>query len=262
MKKSILVFFFCITVGAILSFAQTVNVETYGVAPRDVARDTDVPKYFDVSYNGLKNVGKEVKVYLEGTSSVALNNAAFAFASKPSGSNATFGAVKNVDTSTQIISFIPDVIGTYDIEFSSGGNIALITINAGLYLGVEGGAVSCKTCHGPIPAVNPNIYDKWLGTGHAMIFTEAMAGTLSDHYGPNCISCHTTGYIPGASNDGFDDLDFVYPSGPDSLNEGTWELLLTNSPEAMKRANIQCESCHGPGSAHQGDLSNSKMVKS
>lgn len=262
MKKSILVFFFFITIGAILSFAQTVNVETLGVSPRDVARDTGVPKYFDKSYNGLKNVGKDIKVFLKGTSSVALNNAAFAFASKPSGSNATFGAVKNVDTSTQIISFVPDVVGTYDIEFSSGGTIALITINAGLYLGVEGGAVSCKTCHGPIPAINPNIFDKWLGTGHAMIFTEAMAGTLSDHYGPNCISCHTTGFIPGASNDGFDDLDWIYPSGPDSLNEGTWELLLTNSPNAMKRANIQCESCHGPGSGHQGDLANSKMVKS
>jgi len=262
MKKTILMSFFLVMLGTILSLAQTVNVKTFGVSPRDVARDTAVPKYFDISYNGLQNVGKEVKVYLQGTSTLALtSSAAWHFASVPANSNASFGVVKDVDTSIQIISFIPDLVGTYEIEFSDGGQVALIAINAGLYLGVEGGAVSCKTCHGPIPAIKPNIYDKWLETGHAMIFTEAMAGTLSDHYGPNCISCHTTGYIP-ASNDGFDDLDWVYPSGPDSLNEGTWELLLTNSPKAMKRANIQCESCHGPGSGHQGDLSNSKMVKS
>lgn len=262
MKKNVLLFSGFIFMLSSVLFAQTVNVKTFGVSPRDVARDTDVPKYFNVAYNALQNVGKEVKVYLEGTSTVALTNATWTFSSKPSASIAEFGMVKDVDSSTQIVSFIPDVVGTYDIEFSNGGDVAFITINAGLYLGVEGGSVSCKTCHGPIPTDNPGIYDKWLGTGHASIFTEAMAGTLSDHYGPNCISCHTTGYIPGADNDGFDDRDWVYPSGPDSLNENTWNLLLTNSPRAMELANIQCESCHGPGSEHSGDLSNSKMVKS
>jgi len=262
MKKNVLLFTGFLFILSSVLFAQTVNVKTFGVSPRDVARDTNNPKYFNVAYNSLQNVGKEVKVYLKGTSTVAFTNATWTFSSIPAGSNATFGMVKDIDTSNQIVTFIPDVVGTYEIEFSDGGQVALISINAGLYLGVEGGAVSCKICHGPLPVGKPGIYDKWLNTGHANIFTEAMAGTLSDHYGPNCISCHTTGNIPNANNDGFDDLDFVYPSGPDSLNENTWQLLLTNSPNAMKRANIQCESCHGPGSAHQGDLSNSKMVKS
>ena len=248
MKKSILVFFFFVTVGTMLSFAQTVTVKTYGVSPRDVARDA-VEHYFDIAYNGLENVGKEVKVYLEGSSTVALTSPTWSFVSKPVGSNAVFGATKNVDTSIQMVTFVPDLAGNYEIKFADGTVEATIFISAGLYLGL-GADASCKNCHGPLPSDNPNIYDKWVGTGHANIFTEAMEGTLSTHYGPSCISCHTTGYDPNANSDGFDDRDFVYPSGPDSLNENTWELLLTNSPNAMKLANIQCESCHGPGSGH------------
>ena len=210
-------------------------------------------------FNSLQNVGKEVKVYLEGTSSVALSNATWGFSSKPAGSNATFGPVKDMDSSNQIVSFIPDVVGTYVIEFASGGNLALITVNAALYLGVEGGAVACKTCHGPLPSDNPGIYDKWLGTGHADMLVRGLDGTLSSHYSEACIKCHTTGYVPGAANNGFDDFPFVFPS---VLQPGMFDSMKAVYPDAMMRANIQCESCHGPGSAHQGDLSNSKMVKS
>ncbi len=46
-------------------------------------------------YNGLQNVGKEVKVYLKGTSTLALSNPTWGFSSKPAGSNAAFGAVKD-----------------------------------------------------------------------------------------------------------------------------------------------------------------------
>jgi hypothetical protein len=258
MKKSLLVFFLLISTLTISTFAQSVTVKTFGVSPRDVARDT-VALYFDIAYNSLQNVGKEVKVYLKGTSDVALSNPTWGFSSKPAGSNATFGAVKDVDTSNQLVTFIPDVVGTYEIEFASSGQVAIITINAGLYLGVEGGAVSCKTCHGPLPSDNPGIYDKWLGTGHSTMLVRGLNGTLSDHYGPNCISCHTTGYIPGAANDGFDDFGFVFP---DSLYPGQYDNMVAQFPDAMKRANVQCESCHGPGSEHQGDLSKSRMVKS
>ena len=247
MKNSVLVFFFFITVGTILSFAQTVNVKTFGVSPRDVERDS-LEHFFDVAYNSLQNVGKEVKVYLEGTSDVAFTNATWTFSSKPAGSNASFGAVKDVDTSTQIVSFIPDVVGTYVIEFADGGDAALLTINAALYLGVEGGTVACKTCHGPIPADNPNIYDKWLGTGHSTMLVRGLDGVLSSHYSEACIKCHTTGYIPNAANDGFDDFPFVFPT---VLQPRMFDSMKTAYPEAMNLANIQCESCHGPGSAHQ-----------
>ena len=150
----------------------------------------------------------------------------------------------------------PDLKGTYKVIFADGANADTITINAATYVGLA----NCNACHNN--AAFGNVGDKWAATGHATIFKKAMDGTLSDHYGPNCVSCHTTGNDPNADNDGFDDRDFVYPSGPDSLNNLTYALLTINSPEAMKLANIQCESCHGPGSEHNAVTSDKKMISS
>ena len=74
MKKSVLLFFMLFAVGTMLSVAQTVNIKTFGVTPRDVSRDT-TEHYFDRAYNSLLNVGKETKVYLQGSSTVALSGA-------------------------------------------------------------------------------------------------------------------------------------------------------------------------------------------
>lgn len=82
MKKSVLIFFFLLTLGTVLSFAQTVSVTTYGVTPRDVSKDT-VEQYFDKAYNSLLNVGKETKVYLKGSSTLALTGASWTFSTNP-----------------------------------------------------------------------------------------------------------------------------------------------------------------------------------
>ncbi len=66
MKKSILLlagFLFMLS-SALL--AQKVTLTQFGVDPRDVARDTSVPNYFDRPFNGLQNVGIQTKVYLKG----------------------------------------------------------------------------------------------------------------------------------------------------------------------------------------------------
>jgi hypothetical protein len=249
MKKSLLLLATFVFIVSSSIFAQTVTVSTYGVDPRDVASDLSVPKYFDRAYNGMQNVGIQVKVYLKGSSTVSLTGATWEFASKPDGSTADFGATMDLDTSNQIVTFIPDLVGRYKISFSDNGKSDTIVVDAATYLGL-GAPASCKNCHGPLPTSYPYVYDKWLNTGHANIFREAMDGTLSNHYSPSCISCHTTGYDPDANNNGFDDRDFVYPSGPDSLGPNTWDHLLQTSPMAMQLANIQCESCHGPGSQH------------
>jgi hypothetical protein len=259
MKKRVLLLAgFLFIVSSVLFAQPTVTVKTYGVSPRDVAKDS-VEHYFNVAYNGLQNVGKEVKVYLEGTSSVALNGATFTFSTKPAGSNATFSAVKDVDSSTQIISFIPDSVGTYDIEFANAGQVAIITINTALYYGVDGGPVSCKTCHGPLPIDYPGVYTKWAGTAHASAMKDGVDGVLSSHFQELCLTCHTTGYIPSASNNGFDDFPFTFPQY--GLHAGNYDSLTAAYPDAMQRANVQCEACHGPGSGHQGNLQNSRMVK-
>ncbi|MBK7630375.1 MAG: T9SS type A sorting domain-containing protein [Ignavibacteriales bacterium] len=257
MKKLVLVLFF-FAVGTILTFAQTVDLTTYGVSPRDVARDT-VDQYFDLSYNSLKNVGTEAKVYLKGTSDVTFTSPTWNFSTKPAGSNATFGPVKDLDTSTQLITFIPDVAGTYVIEFSDGGDLALITINAAVYWGVEGGPVSCKTCHQNTINNIPDIYNTWVNTGHASDTKKAFDGELSSHFNVSCMPCHSTGYDLSAANDGFDDFPFVFPT---VFQPGMYDSLSVLYPDAMGRANIQCEACHGPGSNHLSAIDQSKIDKS
>ena len=60
------------------------------------------------------------------------------------------------------------------------------------------------------------------------MLVRGLDGMQADHYGPNCISCHTTGYIPGAANDGFDDFRICFP---DSLIlAGQYDNMVDNFP--------------------------------
>jgi hypothetical protein len=253
MKNSVLVFFFLFTVGTTLNLAQTVTLKPYGVAPYDVTIDT-LEHYFDRSYNSLKNVGVNTKVFLLAKSTLTFSNPNWEITERPSGSVVEFGAVKILDTSNQIITFIPDVVGTYKITFTTGSKTAEIIYNAAVYFGVEGGPASCKTCHNNI--LFDNVYDKWLGTGHAIDTKKGLDGILSSHFGPSCLKCHSTGYDSNADNDGFDDFPFVFPT---VMQPGIYDSLVVVYPDAMARANVQCEACHGPGSNHLSQMDNSKI---
>ena len=232
-----------------LSFlqAQSLKLTTYGQSDRDVAIDT--LDMFDVAYDGLQNVGVNSKVYLKASLDSAFTSPNWTFPTKPSGSNSTLSSPMVMDDMNQVISFTPDQKGTYVVEFSQGaGDIVTITINAGTYLG----GASCSGCHS-------GTNTKWEGTGHATTLSTELKGESSDHFASYCVSCHSTGYNPNAANDGFDDFDFVFP---DTLSPESYQAVLSNYPDAMKRANVQCEACHGPGSEHMGATANSKMVSS
>ena len=255
MKKSVLVLFFLFTVGTMLSFAQTVTLSTYGVAPYDVTVDT-LEHYYNTPYNGLKNVGINSKVYLLVNSTLTLSNVNWSFTDKPSGSAVTFGAVKNIDTSNQIITFIPDLQGTYKVQVTTGTKTLEIVFNAAVFLGVEGGPVSCKTCHQFTINDIPPIYNQWINTNHAIDTKKGLDGELSSHFASYCLPCHTTGYDAQAQNDGFDDFPFVFPT---VMQPGIYDSLSIVYPNAMARANVQCEACHGPGSNHLAVISDSKI---
>lgn len=255
MKKLVLLSLSFLLIGTSLTMGQELTVKTYGVSPRDVARDT-VELYFDRAYNGLMNVGNQTKVFLKGQSDEVLSNPTWNFLIKPASSSATFGATYDMDDNTQLITFIPDLVGTYKIEFIDGAASAIIIINSAVYFGVEGGVISCVGCHNT--SEWDYKYDKWNETGHADMLERGLNGTASDHYASYCISCHTVGYDVNATNDGFDDFPFVFP---DSLYPGVYDQMMALYPDAMARGNIQCESCHGPGGNHYGIISNSKMVQ-
>lgn len=243
MKKALklIVFLSFLFTGSAL-FAQ-VTAEMHGVSPRQTLTDTlDI---FDVAFNANPNTGVETKMYLKGSSVAGSWN----ILSQPVGSTAIIGASETGED-YQVVVFTTDVVGTYLIEFTDGSTSDTLTINAGTYKGMDGG--NCAMCH------NENT-SEWEGTGHSDMFVRALEGTLSSHYASYCLSCHVVGYDQAAANDGFDDFDFVFP---DSLYLGVYDLTVAAYPDAMARANIQCESCHGPGSEHFGNVSDNKMTSS
>lgn len=250
-------------------FAQTTTVwkltlAPYGVSPRDVAKSTT--DIYDFASTGLSNVGVGSKVYLIAQLAspgipkakfASTTSAVWSFTFRPPGSAASFGATKdNKNDSTRIAFFTADKEGLYKIKVTEGGYSQEIIMNAAKYLGYQNPASSglaCATCHNN---TSDPIVTNWGGTGHATMFTRAMNGTPglsgpTDHYSASCIGCHVTGYDknPTAINNGFDDLTFTYPT---VLGAGGYDKLVAAFPDAMKRANIQCESCHGPASAHSG----------
>jgi len=255
MKKHFLFILSVMLFGGATLMAQELTLKTYGVSPRDVERDT-VEQYFDVRYNSLENVGVETKVFLKGEFVDSMLTApTWTFLEKPSGSTAAFGATKDMDLATQIITFKPDLVGGYIIEFSDGTAADTLRINAALYLGVTNGNPNCKVCHNT--AEWDFKYDEWLETNHAHALEKGLNGEKGPFFSNNCVSCHTTGYDLLANNDGFDDWPFVFP---DTLMPGMYDSLLTVYPDAMARANIQCEQCHGPGSEHFGNRFNIAKV--
>jgi hypothetical protein len=246
MKKILILFM--ITFSTVLLYSQTAKIVTYGMDPRQVEEDTT--DIFNLPYNGLTNVGANTQMYLEVNMEGAyLTNPIWHIVSKPdSSTNAVFGDYVNLTDSNQVIIFTPDSVGTYKINFTDGSVTSdTLVLRVGLYWGYTYSIPglpnhACQDCHADKTA-------EWKQTGHYMIFEEGLNGTLSNHYGPSCIKCHTTGYDTNAENWGFDDWPFVFP---DSLYPGVYEQMVEMYPQAMQRGRIQCESCHGPGSMHVG----------
>jgi hypothetical protein len=154
--------------------------------------------------------------------------------------------------------FRADVEGAYDLTLTATdaeGNTGEATwrVHATTYVGsgfLDGPEPNnedqCIDCH-------QDIAEAWLLTNHADTFERALNGELSDHFGADCTSCHVTGFNnrEGADNGGFDDLaaasDWTFP---EELGPGGWATFAENHPEVAAMANVQCESCHGPGYAH------------
>ena len=239
------------------SFAQSVDLSTFSVSPAQIKADTvgnvDYIGLLDRVYTGLLNVGVEQKMVLTGTSDVALAGATWNVLEAPTNSTASVMHVTEMDSASQMATFTPDLEGKYVIEFANEGATATITLNAGMYVGVgDEGGCSNAFCH------TDKVAD-WMATDHSSMLDRSLDGKNGSYYSESCISCHTVGYDTSAANGGFDDWEFVFPT---ELKAGMADSLREKFPDAMHFANIQCESCHGPASAHNGNTSDNRMVAS
>ncbi len=243
--------------------AQTVKLSfsPYGVSPRDVVKSTtDIYTY---PFNSLTNVGVGTLCYFKAAiTGKKFASPVFSITTKPSGSTAKIGTTKDVQNdSTQIVTFTSDKAGTYVLTVTDGTYTGTVTFNAAKYVGVYNTVINgidtklqCKTCHSDKVA-------EWENTGHSTMMQRGVDGIVSSRYGASCLGCHTTGYDKDSTavNDGFDDFPFTFPT---TLAPGNYAKLLTQFPDAMTRANIQCESCHGPASGHLGTTTDERMVAS
>lgn len=124
------------------------------------------------------------------------------------------------------------------------------------------GAGLCVLCHNSINAGSK--MDSWAQTPHATAFKRKING-LEGQFRSTCASCHVVGYdvTATATNGGFDDImkqfGWTWPTNltaaallaNPSGATNNWDLM----PAALQnKANIQCESCHGPADRHAQNL--------
>ncbi|MAT56448.1 MAG: hypothetical protein CMF23_00590 [Ignavibacteriae bacterium] len=218
-----------------LCLSLNAQIKTYPVSPYMVEYGVNIDTtLYHSTYTGLKTVGKGDLVYLTSAKDAAAY--AWTIKSAPNGSTAALDF-----TNTKLVTFRPDMTGDYVVELTADGVAYEITIVSATFLGNN--ATTCGTCH----STQKN---EWEETGHSTIFTRAIDGTLSGHYGSSCISCHTVGYNEDteADNGGFDDVartqGWVLPA---TLQAGNWDAL---NADLKAKSNIQCENCHGPASGH------------
>ncbi len=169
------------------------------------------------------------------------------------------------DASSRNPTFTPDVPGHYTVEVDQEGTKELVSMSvyAGTWMGIivgqdeDGRPVSdssCLGCHNDRTAAD--MFTPWAQTGHAEIFSSQL--DTSTHYSSACFSCHMVGYDPTADNHGVDEADDYQAFLAAGLlnNPGdNWSVVLSQFPDTARKANIQCENCHGPqvGGAHLPD---------
>jgi hypothetical protein len=241
------------------------RIELRPVTPQD-KKDYALPASVQIS-GGMPSVGVGQPVNLEALSDYRIARSGITvtwlLTNTPSGSTATLEVSPlgtNVPTyrltdrtTFQLLErkFLrPDVAGQYTViamitTLTNGTTNLTQKITAGTYMGSS----VCSLCHsGSTNAAD--IYTPWAATKHARAFKEAIDGVSTDHFGKNCISCHVVGFDTNAlaANNGFDDV--MVSSGwifPTNFTNGTFASM---PAELQNLANIQCESCHGPGSEH------------
>jgi hypothetical protein len=136
--------------------------------------------------------------------------------------SAPSGSFNTTDNDT-VIWTAPEAEGIISIALRVDDDVNITTgsidIGVGVYVPAVQpyyvGAAQCSGCHSAT-------HTAWLTTAHSDAFDRKHEDFSSDY----CLQCHTVGYDPSIDNGGYDE----------------------NPITALQ--NIQCESCHGPASAH------------
>lgn len=265
--------------GAVLSAqAQTVRILYRPLTPQEL-KNYGLTNTTQKS-SGSPNVGLGQPVYAEalittGTVVTAVN---WSLIGAPAGSAAVMlpsplsNQVPTYDGGDRIGLFVasravlkPDVLSSYDfgtgtiIDYKIKTDIVLTNKTLSFtnsafgcqYLGQK--HYLCVLCHADKQAN----FDQ---TAHATAFTRKINGEGVTSFGQNCIGCHALGYdtTAGATNSGFDDVATQLGwTMPTTLSPTNWASMPSN---LQVKANVQCESCHGPASTHMLSLGKTNAI--
>ncbi|MEI7437217.1 MAG: multiheme c-type cytochrome [bacterium] len=269
--------------GALSVHAQTVKINLRPLTPGEIVSYVLTNKTQLAA--GIQDVGIGQPAYLEAlvTKGTIVTQVTWTLAAKPTGSAAVlqYSPLTNLpsydsgDRSTFIIAggtngrsmLVPDVVGSaskgdYTVVLQvmlTNRTIAVTnTIYGSKYQGMYGEEdFGCELCHSDkIP--------NFTLTAHSDAFKRKINGEAGAGFRSTCVSCHVLGYdtTAVATNGGFDDValqvGWIFPTNlalPSATNN--WNLM----PAALQvKANIQCESCHGPGRRHMLGGGDTNMI--
>jgi len=185
---------------------------------------------------------------------------------------------------------VPDVacwsttngIGDYRVQaavtFTNGMKLYVTnTVYGSLYKGAANvpmdsfGNGLCYWCHNSVLAGQK--MDSWGQTAHATALIRKINGTEGE-FKSTCISCHSVGYdaTASATNGNFYDVwkhgagtNWAFPTNLSKAALAANPYGATNNWNLMpvllqNKANIQCESCHGPADRHMQNLGDRSAI--
>lgn len=225
----------------------------------------------DIKTIGLPNVPVKQYVYLqaakEDAGGKAITSQSWKITTYPSAAAPALqywdGTTKprvwdTTSTGAANVRFRPLVPGTYTVTVTATSSAGTSTYDLEVYAGTYVGAAWCASCHSNAEVVGEgkDVYSMWSLTGHATKFQTTYGSYTA---GGSCVQCHTTGYDESTVG-GFDDK--ARESGWNPATNSFLEWAKTQWPTIgdfiadsrtapmQELMNIQCESCHGPGSNH------------
>jgi predicted CXXCH cytochrome family protein len=214
-------------------------IQIEGISPHEIEEENLHAVWADIApTSGLPTVEAGTRVVMEAHHD-SIVTMAWEITAAPDGDVVNLG-LTGTDT---LFTFVADSIGQYEVSLTVNDEVDASTlwITAAEYVGVGtiGGATpsspQCGTCHS-------SKVDGWELTSHA---TATQRNLTVGFMSQSCMECHATGFDSTAWSD---DFGFLFPAP----GAGVYDSVLAIEPSQSVQFNVQCESCHGPGSEHAG----------